>query len=106
LLTTAPFSGRAQEPSPGAGVPPATLAREDTLPVPKVRLREVEIRARRASLEEILDRIAAGEARRDSLMHDQVYDLYARIIARYPGKNPPQKTLAEQVTRVYRERPD
>jgi hypothetical protein len=87
-------------------VPPATLAVEDTLPAPRVTLRELEVRARRASLDEILDMIVAGEARRDSLVQDQVYDCYARIVARRPGRADSVSTLMEQVSRVYQARPD
>jgi hypothetical protein len=95
--------GPAEEP---ATVPPATLAVEDTLPAPKIVLREVEVRARRASLDEILDLIAAGEARRDSLVSDQVYDCYVRTIARRPGQGDSVTTLMEQASRVYQARPD
>ncbi|MBI5838216.1 MAG: hypothetical protein HZB25_13335 [Candidatus Eisenbacteria bacterium] len=89
-----------------AGPPPATLALEDTLPTPRITLREVEVKARRMSLDDILDRIAAGEARRDSLLQDQVYDLYARVVARHPGRQDSVLTIMEQVSRIYQERPD
>ena len=93
--------------SAGAETAPVpTLAVEDSLPVPRIELREVEVRARRATLDEILDRIVRGEARRDSLIHDIVYDFYARAWERQPGRESPRKTLLDQVSRVYKQQPD
>ncbi len=81
------------------------LLQEDTVPVPRVTLREVRVETRRVSLEEVLDRIAAGEAHRDSLMHDQVFDLYARVLARNRDGGLRQVVL-DQVSRVYKEVPN
>ncbi|HVP39685.1 MAG TPA: hypothetical protein VMS93_10945 [Candidatus Saccharimonadales bacterium] len=108
-VALAPGAGAAPaSPPPAAAqpVPPPTLAVEDTLPVPRITLREVEVRARRLSLDDILDLIVAGEARRDSLIQDQVYDCYARVIARHPGRTDSTITLVEQQSRVYQARPD
>jgi hypothetical protein len=63
----------------------------------------VEVRARRESLDEILDRIAAGEARRDSTIHDEVYDVYVRLLERDPNRDTPRRTVLNQVSRVYRQ---
>lgn len=57
------------------------------------------------SLDQILDRIVAGEARRDSLIHDEVFDVYVRMLARDPGAESPVRTLVSQVSRVYRQQP-
>ena len=48
--------------------PGPTLAREDTL---HTEVPEVLVRAPRVTLAEILDRVARGEARRESLLTDQ-----------------------------------
>ena len=66
--------------SPLLGVPGGpTLAAEDTIPLPSALLPTVFVTAPRVSLDEILRRVAEGEARRDSLMKDQSYTLLARI---------------------------
>jgi hypothetical protein len=66
---------------------------------------EVLIRAPRVTLNEILDRVAWGEARRDSLMKDQSFLFSVRVLSiSMDGRKPPD-LLAENVTRVYKKRP-
>ena len=66
--------------SPLKGVPGGpTLAEEDTIPIPSALLPVFEVTASRVTLDEILRRVAEGEARRDSLMVDQSYTLSARL---------------------------
>lgn len=94
--------------SPGSAaepLAPPTLALEDTLPAPRIQLRQVEVRAVRLSLDQILDRIVEGEARRDSLIHDEVYDVYVRMLERDTDRDTPRKTLLNQVSRVFRQQP-
>src|SRR5690349_15180215 len=77
-----------------------TLAIEDTMhtDVPLVL-----VRAPRVTLDEILDRVARGEARRDSLMKDQTFLSTARVV-RTDGRDGPT-VLVETVSRVYKKRP-
>lgn len=67
---------------------------------------EVLVRAPRVTLDEILDRVARGEARRDSLMHDQAFTITLRMVkgTADPGKTP--ELLTERVVRIYKKRPD
>ena len=86
-------------------VPPPgpTLALEDTM---HTTVSEVLVRANRVTLAEILDRVARGEARRDSLLHDQAFVATARIVAHAdePGRSP--ELMFETVYRVYKKRPN
>ena len=96
-------------PAPAAGQAPApTLAVEDTLPMSMTRLPEEIVRAPRVSLDEILRRVAEGEARRDSLMQDQVFTMLAALTYRddEKGASAPVVRQWESATRVYRKRPD
>ena len=92
---------RAQAPAP-------TLAVEDTMPVPRTRLPEQVVRAPRVTLDEILRRVAEGEARRDSLMQDQEFTMLAALTYRDSEKGGavPVVRQWESATRVYRKRPD
>ena len=83
--------------------PGATLAVEDTL---HTSVGEVLVQAARVTLGEILDRVARGEARRESLLTDQAFMATARIVAHAdePGKRP--ELMSETVFRVYKKRPD
>ncbi len=95
-LVTLPSSPSAAEPSPGP-----TLAVEDTM---HTEVPEVLVRAPRVSLDEILDRVARGEARRDSLLRDVAFTATFRVV-RNPDSEKPQ-LVAERVSRVYRKKPD
>lgn len=90
-------------PGPPPPPPGPTLAVEDTL---HTQVPEVVVRAPRVTLAEILDRVARGEARRDSLLTDQTFIATARVVAHAdePGKTP--ELESESVFRVYKKRPD
>lgn len=95
--------------SPLLGVPGGpTLAAEDTIPIPSALLPTVFVKAPRVSLDEILKRVAEGEARRDSQMVDQSYTLLARITyLDADGKAPTgAKKKLEYASKVYKKRPD
>lgn len=92
LLFAAP-AARAQGPS---------LAVEDTM---TTEVPEVLVRAPRVTLDEILDRVAKGEARRDSLLRDQSFTATLRIMRNTAGKGTPE-LLAESVSKVYKKKPD
>jgi hypothetical protein len=85
-----------------AGPARPTLAVEDTM---RTQVPEVLVRAPRVTLDEILERVARGEKRRDSLMTDQTFLITARAV-RNAQKGKPPELLTEVVTRVYRKRPD
>jgi len=65
---------------------------------------EVLVRAPRVTLDEILDRVARGEARRDSLLRDQSFTATIRVLRNTAGKGHPE-LLAESVHKVYRKKP-
>src|SRR5258706_6334613 len=83
--------------------PVPTLAVEDTM---HTSVGEVVVRAARGPLAEFLDRVARGEARRDSLLTDQAFVATARLVAHAdePGKTP--ELMSETVYRVYKKRPN
>lgn len=89
---------------PGAFAAPArssVFAVEDTM---HTAVPEVLVNAPRVTLSEILDRVAAGEDRRDSLLNDQSYLLTIRMVGHADdGKTP--KLIEETVSRVYQRRP-
>lgn len=78
-----------------------TLAVEDTM---RTEVPEVLVRAPRVTLDEILDRVARGEARRDSLLRDVAFTATFRVV-RNPDSEQPQ-LVTERVSRVYRKKPD
>jgi hypothetical protein len=85
-----------------AGVAPGpALAVEDTM---RTEVPEVLVRAPRVTLDEILDRVARGEARRDSAIRDQSFTATIRILRDTAGKGTPE-VLAESVSKVYRKKP-
>lgn len=95
--------------SPLIGAPGMpTLAREDTIPVPSALLPTFVVTAPRVSLDEILRRVAEGEARRDSLMLDQSYTLLARITYLDADGTAPTgaKKKLEYASKVYKKRPN
>lgn len=93
LLTVASLA----PPSPGP-----TLAREDTM---HTEVSEVLVTAPRVTLNEILDRVARGEARRDSMIRDQVFTATIRMV-RGATKDSAASVFEEQVYRVYKKKPD
>jgi len=95
--------------SPLKGVPGGpTLAEEDTIPIPSALLPVFVVTAPRVSLDEILRRVAEGEARRDSLMLDQSYTLSARITYLDADEKTPTgaKMRLDYASKVYKKRPD
>ena len=93
LMATA--SGEPSSPGP-------TLAREDTM---HTSVPEILVSAPRVTLNEILDRVARGEAHRDSMMHDQSFRSTVRLMLNVTGPKPPQ-LFQETVTQVYKKRPN
>lgn len=79
-----------------------TLAREDTM---TTSVPEVLVSAPRMTLDEILDRIARAERRRDSLLVDESFIATMRLMR---GKNDvaPAEFLEENVVQVWRKKPD
>jgi hypothetical protein len=116
LLLVALASAQAHAATPGTlphspllGVPGGpTLAAEDTIPIPSALLPVYNVTAPRVSLDEILKRVAEGEARRDSLMADQTYTLLARITyLDADGKAPTgARKKLEYASKVYKKRPN
>jgi outer membrane lipoprotein-sorting protein len=95
--------------SPLLGVPGGpTLAAEDTIPIPSALLPEYLVTAPRVSLDEILKRVAEGEARRDSMMVDQTYTMIARITyLDADGKAPTgARKKLEYASKVYKKHPN
>ncbi len=84
-----------------AAAPGAALAVEDTM---HTDVPEVMVRAPRVTLDEILDRVARGEARRDSLLHDQSFTATMRVLRNTAGKGKPE-LFAESVSKVYKKKP-
>jgi hypothetical protein len=89
----------ATTPAPPAGGP--TVAREDTL---STEVSPILVHAPRVTLEEILDRVARGEAHRDSLIHDQAFRTTIRVVRINRAPKPPT-VIEEAVYQVYRRRP-
>ena len=91
--------------TPAAAAPPPrgpTVAVEDTM---HTEVPEVLVSAPRVTLDEILDRVARGEARRDSLLRDVAFTGTVRVVRDPAGDKAPQ-LLEERVSRVYRKKPD
>lgn len=77
------------------------VAVEDTM---RTELSPVLVAAPRVTLDEILDRVARGEARRDSLLHDQSFLASARVVG-HTGEHDTPRLLEEIVTQVWKRRP-
>jgi hypothetical protein len=85
-----------------AGTGGPALAVEDTM---RTEVSPVLVSAPRVTLDEILDRVARGEARRDSLIRDRSYLLTLRVVGHTgPGSTP--DLLDERVLQVWQRRPD
>src|SRR2546425_10930132 len=78
-----------------------TMAIEDTL---HTQVPEVLVRAPRVTLDEILGRVARGEARRESLIVDQQFTATFRVVRGIGGRSGPE-LLSERVLRVYKKKP-
>ena len=91
----------ATAPAPAAAGP--TVAVEDTM---HTEVPEVLVRAPRVTLDEILNRVARGEARRDSMMHDQAFTITIRVVGKVMDEKKTPALLSEHVLRVYKKRPD
>lgn len=78
-----------------------TLAVEDTM---RTEVSEVLVKAPRVTLEEILDRVAIGEARREARIQDQSYVATVRIVRDVTGRRGPE-LLVETVSQIYKKRP-
>jgi hypothetical protein len=105
FLATAPAGPLAAEPAPAlspAAPSHPTMAVEDTM---HTQVPEVLVRAPRVTLEEILNRVARGEARRDSMMRDQAFTLTLRLTRGTAGARKPPELLSERVVRVFKKRP-
>jgi len=89
------------------GVPPVasgagpTVATEDTM---RTEVSPVLVRAPRVTLDEILDRVARGEARRDSLLHDEAFTATLRVVRNTAGHGKPE-VFIETVSKVYKKKP-
>jgi hypothetical protein len=98
----------AVEPAPPSASRP-TLAVEDTLrQFLDEPLNEILVTAPRQTLDEILRRVAEGEAHRDSLLQDQAFTLLVRLSGRRAPDDPETKSelYAESADRVYQKRPN
>ena len=101
LLLTGAALGPPAAAAPGAPSAGPTLAKEDTM---HTEVSEVLVRAPRVTLDEILDRVARGEAMRDSSLQDQSYLVTVRVVGHTGGSGAPQ-LIMENVSRVYQKRP-
>jgi hypothetical protein len=92
----------------GSSKAPPTLAVEDTLRARVAEpLPEIVVTAPRQTLDEILGRVAEGEALRDSMIDDQAYTLYMRLVGRDSKKKTVEESepYLEAVMRIYQKRP-
>jgi len=80
-----------------------TVAVEDTM---RTELPEIMIRAPRVTLSEILDRVARGEAHRDSLIQDQTFRATFRLLSNTADPKRKPEVEFENVMRVYKKRPN
>lgn len=80
-----------------------TMAVEDTM---HTEIPPILISAPRVTLSEILDRVARGEARRDSLIQDQAFQATIRLVSHAADRNHEPQLESETVTQVYKRRPD
>ena len=99
-LSAGPAGAQGERPFPR----PA-FAVEDTMAIPVTVLPDFLVEADRVTLDEILRRVAAGEARRDSLMVDQEYTLVG-VITYLDKSGQSAKRKREVASRVYKKRPD
>ncbi len=67
---------------------------------------EVLVRAPRITLDEILERVARGEARRESLITDESFTVVVRVMREVVHTRHEPRLVEETVWRVYKKRPD
>jgi hypothetical protein len=79
-----------------------TLAVEDTM---HTEISPILVSAPRVTLDEILDRVARGEAHRDSLLRDRSFLVTVRVVG-HTGAGGKPELLEERVTQVWQRRPD
>jgi hypothetical protein len=84
--------------APGHG---PTVAIEDTM---RTEVPPVLVSAPRVTLDEILDRVARGEAHRDSLLNDETYLVTVRVVG-HTGEGQKPQLLEEGVAQVWKRRP-
>jgi hypothetical protein len=77
------------------------VAVEDTM---HTEVPPVLVSAPRVTLDEILDRVARGEAHRDSLIVDETYLESVRVVG-HTGEGQTPKLVEEDVTQVWKRRP-
>ena len=90
----------AAPPRGATGVP--TLAVEDTM---RTEVSPVLVSAPRVTLDEILNRVARGEAHRDSLIRDRSFLLTIRTVG-HTGAGSKPELVEERVVQVWQRRPD
>jgi hypothetical protein len=86
-------------------VPPAsgpTIAVEDTM---HTELPPVLVHAPRVTLAEILQRVARGEARRESLLTDETFVATTRLVRNPKNARDTAQVISETLTRVTRKKP-
>ncbi len=86
---------------PPASHPAPALAVEDTM---HTEVPPVFVSAPRVKLDEILDRVARGEARRDSLLDDERYLMTVRVVG-HTGEGQTPQLLEESAVQVWKKRP-
>ncbi|TMQ71345.1 MAG: hypothetical protein E6K80_05890 [Candidatus Eisenbacteria bacterium] len=79
------------------------MAIEDTL---HTEVPEVLVRAPRVTLDEILERVARGEARRESLITDESFLTGIRVMREVTNTRREPRLVQETVWRVFRKQPD
>ena len=84
------------------------LAVEDTIRLAAGTLPEYVVTAPRVTLDEILRRVNQGEARRDSLMQNQVFTRIVKVVYRYDTTDSAKKPVIQldDARRVYKKKPD
>ena len=98
LAVPLPLHAVPPPPEPGHG---PTLAIEDTM---HTEVSPVLVAAPRVTLDEILDRVARGEAHRDSLIRDETYLVATRVVGHTAEGQKPQ-LLDETLQQVWKRRP-
>ena len=91
----------ANAPPPATNAPGPTVAVADTM---HTAVPEVLVRAPHVTLAEILDRVARGEARRDSLLNDESFRAVIRLVANQAGPAKQPELESETVVRVYKKK--
>lgn len=105
LWAAAVLVHRGPAPPAAAADAPPVLAVEDTIRIASGALPEYVVTAPRVTLDEILRRVAQGEARRDSLMQDQSFTRVALLTYREGDGSRPRLRM-ETAAKVFKQRPD